>query len=148
MKLPSRRVIIATVSCYLFCVVSIVCFYSLLSSSLRYPFLTYSDEALAVCVTAAIAILVILPSLLFSGHMRLSFMSTVLRIGICDQLLLTLYAVAGWPAPTTPVNPSTFFSEYNWLTFIFGVAPMTALAAGALSYYLHKGDEEVDRAKP
>jgi hypothetical protein len=61
-------------------------------------------------------------------------------MGFATQLSLTLYAILGWQPVSDrlgPINiffPSTFFAEYNWLTFIFEVAPLTSIASSLLLY--------------
>ncbi len=58
------------------------------------------------------------------------------RTGLGIQISLTLFAIAGWQITTSLdlIFPSTFFAEYNWLTFILEVAPATAVAAAVLLY--------------
>ncbi|MGB6932667.1 MAG: hypothetical protein WBD91_07805 [Acidobacteriaceae bacterium] len=72
-----------------------------------------------------------------------------LRTGLASLFTLTIYGIAGcggvlggnlniggWHLSTDVVFPSTFFSEYNWLTFIFEVGPATSLFSALLLYTL------------
>jgi len=63
----------------------------------------------------------------------------MLRTASATQASLTVYAIVGmqvatanWRSPFDFIFRPSFFAEYNWLTFIMEVAPVTSIAAGVL----------------
>jgi hypothetical protein len=70
----------------------------------------------------------------------------MLRTAVATQATLTLFAVLGLQLAIASrqlplgdwVSPSTFFAEYNWLTFTLEVAPATSVAAFILLYFVRR----------
>ena len=109
-------------------------FYGLWGAGVKDPFRTHLEQNIAALRTALFATLACSPVLWFGAKQARSFPTAILKTGIATQVLLTLYALAGWQSPgiLNLIFPSTFFAEYNWLTFIFEVAPVTAITAGLI----------------
>jgi hypothetical protein len=106
-------------------------FYGLVDAAPRFPFKTGHQQIVALSVTSLMGTLVSSWALVF-GSKGQRIGSIILRTGLGIQISLTLYAVAGWRLPSTYITPSVFFSEFNWMTFIFEVAPATSIAACVL----------------
>ena len=124
------------------CAMAMAWFYDLFDGGTIYPFKSHWGLRFAVLRTASIATLASSWALWFGTRRRRSLPMTLLRIGFATQISLTLFAILGsgivlgstrWSVVDV-VFPSTFFSEYNWLTFIFEVAPTTSLAASLLLF--------------
>ena len=62
----------------------------------------------------------------------------MLRTGLPTLVSLALFSIAGCQGNLGQFSnfffPSTFFAEYNFLTFIFEIAPTTSIAASLLLY--------------
>ena len=54
---------------------------------------------------------------------RISVARIALQVGLGTQAILAILAVVGW---LSPISPSLFFAEYNWLTFILEVGPVVS----------------------
>jgi len=128
------------VSCIV-CALAIAYFYDLLGSSTIYPFKNASEQGVAILKTAVSATLVSSWAIWLGTKGDSSFGKILLKAGIPMQLTFALYAVIGLNVDMADrrmsiewIFPSTFFAEYNWLTFILEVAPVTALAASLLLY--------------
>jgi hypothetical protein len=126
---------------FISCALAIACFYGLWSKEIIYPFGNHSEEVVTVLCTATIATLVSSWAIWIGTSRKRSLAMTLLRTGLPIQASLTLYAMVGLRMAITwnsshvnLVFPSTFFSEYNWLTFIFEVAPVTSIGASLLLY--------------
>jgi hypothetical protein len=52
----------------------------------------------------------------------------------CGGVLGEGLTIGSWSISTDFLFPSLYFAEFNFLTFIFEVAPITAIAAGLLTY--------------
>ncbi len=59
-------------------------------------------------------------------------------VGGCGGVLGDELAIGNWRWSMEFFFPSFFFSEFNFLTFIFEVAPVTAMTTGVLVYFLLK----------
>jgi hypothetical protein len=125
---------------FLFCAIAVVYFYGLQNGRTLDPFRNYSEELTAVLRTAPASSVLSSWGVWVALRGKRNFWSVLLRMGFATQLSLTLYAILGWQPVSDrlgPINiffPSTFFAEYNWLTFIFEVAPLTSIASSLLLY--------------
>jgi hypothetical protein len=137
-----RYLLIATVwvgTC-ICCAVAMIYFYSLLESGILYPFHSKFEECVVSSRTALFATLVSSWAIWLGAKPKRSIVMALLLTGFATQLSLTLYAVVGWEPISSWLGhvdfifPSTFFAEYNWLTFIFEVAPVTSIAACLLLF--------------
>ncbi len=65
---------------------------------------------------------------------------TLLRVGVPIQIFLSIYAIVGLQlrGKQELIFPSTFFAEYNWLTFILEVAPTVSVATSLLLFLSQK----------
>jgi hypothetical protein len=131
---------VIAIGTFLFCAIAVVYFYGLQNGRTLDPFRSYSEELTAVLRTALTASVLSSWGVWVALRGKRSFGSILLRMGLATQLSLTLYAILGWQPISDrlgPLNiffPSTFFAEYNWLTFIFEVAPLTSIASSLLLY--------------
>jgi hypothetical protein len=132
----SVRKAIAWLGTCLCCALAIVYFYGLLGTATVDPFKDHLDQVITASRTALIATLASSWAIWFGARPRHSLWMAALRTGFATQISLTLYALLGWRSPSflNVIFPATFFAEYNWLTFILQVAPVTAIASGILSY--------------
>jgi hypothetical protein len=119
---------------FVFCVVCIAYFYNLIGTSPRFPFSDYASEFFAVCRTAFVAIAISSWLLWLSRHWTRSF-RTLLGLALLTQICLTAYGIIGCcHNSSTWLNPSTFFAEYNWLTFILEIGPLVSISTSALTF--------------
>lgn len=134
-SLPFAPIAIAELGTCLCCALAIVFYFGLLGAGTVDPFRSHFEQGIAALRTAFIATSVSLWAIFFGSKGKHRFAVVMLRTGLAMQFSLTLYALLGWRSPSSLnlIFPSTFFAEYNWLTFIFEVAPTTATAAGLLS---------------
>lgn len=119
------------------CALAMVCFYGLWGTGTIYPFKTYSEQVVAVFLTALAATLSSSGAIWLSTRRKRSLTMMMLRTAAATQASLTVYAIVGMQVATANwpfdlIFRSTFFAEYNWLTFILEVAPVTSIAAGTL----------------
>ena len=119
---------------------AMIYFYGLFGMGTVDPFRSHFEQGLAVLRTTLVAMLASLWVIWFGMRRRRGLVNAIMRTGLAMQFSLTLYALLGWrsPAPLNLIFPSTFFAEYNWLTFIFEVAPVTSVAASLLVYFWGK----------
>lgn len=124
------------------CAIAMAWFYGLFSAGTIYPFKSDWELGFAVLRTAFIATLVSSWAIWLGTGRKRSLAMIFLRIGFAVQASLTIFAILGsgivlgsskWQAVNV-VFPSIFFGEYNWLTFIFEVAPTTSIAACLLLF--------------
>jgi hypothetical protein len=118
------------------CALAIVCFYDLLRGHNLYPLGGGPAQSIAAMKTAVIATLVSSWAIWIGTGQECRLPMAFWRTGLAVQGSLTLLGVAGWQSPASLdfIFPSTFFAEFNWVTFIFEVAPVTAIAASLLVY--------------
>lgn len=124
-----------TAATWLCCAISILYFYGLTGEPALYPFQSYIGEILAVIRTSLMATVLSLGVVWIGSHRGDSPKKALLLAGVYFQASLSVYALAGWYFHTTWLTPSTFFAEYNFLTFALEVAPTTS-AAGVVLLYL------------
>lgn len=124
------------------CVLAIGSFYRTWTRIL-YPFNTLGEETLSVVITASIATLASSWAVWLGVKLRGNLTKRLILSGLATQLSLTAYAIIGLriavASNSTFLNfffPSIFFAEYNWLTFIFEIAPITSIAQMLLLYFL------------
>ena len=114
---------------------SIVYFYSLrIAASPIFPFHTYAEEYRSV---AAIALVTTLPVVAIANlargiGIRHRKLWTALVVGLEVQVFLTCYAMFASAMSGWLITHTVFFGEYNWLTFILEVAPVTSACASVL----------------
>lgn len=122
------------------CAVAIFYFYGLHNDAANmYPFKRPLDQDIVVIRTALIATIASSWAIWFGTRRGQSRGIVMLRSGLATLLTLVLYGVAGCGGVLGSVHgstdfifPSTFFSEFNFLTFIFEVAPTVAVAEALL----------------
>lgn len=129
------------------CVLAIVGFYGLLHGHDVYPHGGNREQAIAATRTGAIATFASLWAILIGTSQQPRLTTALWRTGLATQISLTLFAIAGWQSQPSLnlIFPSTFFAEYNWLTFIFQVAPATAIAASFLLYLSYRQNDRIAR---
>lgn len=129
----SRYVVItiAWLCTWICCTLAIVYFYGLSGNGVVDPFRSHFEEVVAALQTALVATLASSWAIWFGAKQKRSLVMAMLRTGFATQVSLTFYGIADWRSPSSLnfIFPSTFFAEYNWLTFIFEVAPVTSTAA-------------------
>lgn len=130
------------------CALAIVRFYGLLHGHDVYPLGGNREQAIAAVRTGLIATFASSWAIWIGTSQRSRLTTALWRTGLATQISLTLFAIAGWQSPPSLdlIFPSTFFAEYNWLTFIFQVAPATAIAASFLLYLSYRQNQRI--AKP
>lgn len=144
-KIANSRYIcgaLAWIGTWICCTLAMMYFYSLSGTRTVDPFKSHFEQSVAVVRTAFAATLVVSWAIWLGVRRKSSFLVAVLKTGSAVEASLILYAIVGlrvavadWRSPLDLVFPSTFFAEYNWLTFILEVAPVTAIGASLLSYF-------------
>ena len=133
------------------CALAMIYFYCLWDTGAIYPFKSHADQGIAVVLVASAATLSSSWAIWFGEGRKRSLTMIMLRTAAATQASLTVYAIVGMQVSTGNwtldlIFRSTFFAEYNWLTFILEVAPVTSIAAGALlllsSMLFARGREE------
>jgi len=130
------------------CAGAIFYFYDLHDAGMLYPFKSPFDQGLGLVRTALIATIASSWAIWFGVKRGQGPVRAMLRTGLATLLTLVLYGFAGCGGVLGSVHgstdfifPSTFFSEFNFLTFIFEVAPTVAVAeallTGACSKWIH-----------
>jgi hypothetical protein len=129
-------ILLVWVGTYACCALAVIYFYGLLGAGVIYPFANHLEQGFAVLRTALIATLASSWTLWFGARRKDWLLTTLLKIGVTTQITLTIYAIIGWRSPSSLnlIFPSTFFAEYNWLIFIFEIAPITSVASTLLLY--------------
>lgn len=138
--MPPRKVSVITSVTILLCIfvsfaALIAIAYGLLSAPPLYPFVSYRMEWLAVLGTAFISTCFV-SWLVFVAKKRTRTFPNLAAVIVAAQASLTIYALLAWKMPSTWMNRSTFFGEYNWLTFVFEVSPAASLIVGCLLFIL------------
>lgn len=150
-KVRSRYIAIAAtwLGACLFCIVAMIYFYGLFGAGIIYPFRNHSEQGFAVFRTAVTATIVSSWAIWLGARGRRGLGSILLRTGLATQASLALYAIVGlrmatadWRSPLDFIFPATFFAEYNWLTFILEVAPVTSVAASLLLYLISRREPQ------
>jgi hypothetical protein len=129
-----------------FCVAAIVCVYGLARpETLLYPFRTRAQQTSAACFTAAAATLCSAWAIWFGLSQQRNALSKALYVAFGTGISYAAFSAIGlqicladWRSPLNLIFPSTFFAEYNWLAFIFEVAPATSCFVGLLVFLLVK----------
>lgn len=116
------------------CALAIIYFYGLLRGADIYPLGGNREQGIAAARTAFSATVVSSWAIWIATKQGLRLTTALWRLGLGIQISLTLLAIAGWQSASRLglIFPSTFFAEYNWLTFILEVAPATSVAAALL----------------
>jgi len=116
------------------CVLAIVYFYGLLRGADIYPLGGDREQGIAAARTAVFATVVSFWAIWIATKPGVRLTTALWRVELGIQISLTLFAIAGWQSASRLdlIFPSTFFAEYNWLTFILEVAPATSVAAALL----------------
>lgn len=127
---------------------AIAYFYDL-THSLKYPFESVSPQTITAFRTALIATLVSSWVAWLYVRRERQARTAALRTALASQAMLTLFVLIGFQLDPHRicrrdwVFPSTFFAEYNWLTFIFEIAPATSVAALFLMYLFLRFSQEM-----
>jgi len=120
------------------CAGSIYHFYDLHGQGTLYPYKTQAQQTIAILRTALIATLASFWPIWFATRQIRNPGKAVLWSGAGTLIALVLYGIAGCGGvlggDMEVLFPSLFFSEFNFLTFIFGVAPATAISTGLIVY--------------
>jgi hypothetical protein len=137
-----RYILVGAVSLgtWVFCALAMFYFYGLFESGVLDRFHGKLEECIVVSRTALFATLVALWAIWMGAKPKNGRGMALLQTGLATQLSLTLYALVGWE-PISDwlghvgfIYPSTFFAEYNFLTFILEVAPVTSIATSLLLF--------------
>jgi hypothetical protein len=66
-----------------------------------------------------------------------------IHAAIWTEVSLTVFSLVGmqialtnWRSPLDLIFRTTFFGEYNWLTFVLEVAPVTSCVVGLLLFWI------------
>jgi hypothetical protein len=139
------------VAAYVCCAAAIAFFYGLgHAETVIYPFKDRSEQGAAALQTAAAAMLSVSWAIWLGLSRKRSRGMMVLLTAFGVEASLIIYAVAGlevttrnWRSPLDLIFRSTFFAEYNWLTFILEIGPvMSGAVALFLFVALKVGDQE------
>lgn len=122
------------------CALAIAFFYGLgREGTTIYPFKDRAEQTWAVLQTSAAATLSSSWGIWFGARRKRSPAMNMLRTAFATQVSLTFYSIIGMQLATKNLRSafdlifrSTFFAEYNWLTFILEVAPVTSCGATLL----------------
>jgi hypothetical protein len=133
------------------CALAIHYFYGLHGAATLWPYKSLFEQDVAIARTAAIGTVASSWAIWFGARRGRNTRSFALWAGLGILVTLVLYGWAGcggvlggdsrivaWNEVTEFVFPSTFFAEFNFLTFIFEIAPVTALAEVLLLYLFSK----------
>jgi hypothetical protein len=132
------------------CALAIVFFYGVgHAGTYIYPFKDRSEQVVAALQTAIAAMLISSWAIWFGISRKRSRGMAVLQAALATEASLTIYALAGlqlairdWRSPLDLIFPSTFFAEYNWLTFILEVAPVTSCAVTIFLFLRLRGGDQ------
>ena len=138
----SKAIIVAgiwIVSC-LCCASAMMYFYGMVDAATVFdPFKSRSEQGAAVVETAVVATLCSSWAIWFGLSRKRSRITMALWAAIGTEVSLAIFSVVGlqsglgdWSSSLDPIFRSTFFAEYNWLTFILEVAPVTSCVVGLL----------------
>jgi hypothetical protein len=149
MIVPRKFAAIAWIAACIGCSLAVIHFYGVFRAGRMYPFRSHLEQGAAVLRTSLVATLLSSWAIWFGARRRNGLAIVALRTGLAAQLTLALYGIAGcggvlggdftiggWRGSTDLIFPATFFSEYNWLTFIFEVAPVTSVTMSLSLYAL------------
>lgn len=134
-----------TVSCVC-CASAIIYFYGLdHAATVIYPFRSHTEQGAAVVETAVVAMLCSSWAIWFGLNQKRSPRRMALRGAVGTEVSLAVFSVVGlqvalanWRSPLDLIFRSTFFAEYNWLTFVLEVAPVTSCVVGLLLFWVAK----------
>jgi hypothetical protein len=136
---------IVTAGSFAICLVAIHEFYGLHGEATLYPYTSPSEQWRVIARVALLATTGIFWSIFLGTQGRYAPRTAAMWTGVGALATLTLYGVLGcggvlgndltvgsWHGSTEFFFPSLVFSEFNFLTFIFEVAPTTAGTASLL----------------
>jgi hypothetical protein len=131
----------------IFCAMSIPNIYGLHGAATIYPYGSVGEQRIAFWRASAIATFFSTCLVGFVLQRRFKETKTVLLAWVGTFLGLSLYGIAGGQGflvgsitaghlhtLTRLLFPSRIFSEFNFFTFIFEVAPLTAIVAALITY--------------
>jgi len=141
----SRGVRIAFVwtGTYVCCALAIIYFYDMFGAAPDYLLGTYSRQIVVVLRTALVATLLSSWAIWFGTNQKHSVVVSMLQTGFATLITLALYGTVGfggflggrlWRLSGDLIYAKALFTETNFLTFIFEIAPATSLAASLLLY--------------
>lgn len=144
-------VAIAMVGVFTVATASIYYFYGLNGRATLYPYKTLSQQAVVILRVALVAGIISLWPVWLSVRRKRKAGTEALTSALGVLIVLALYGlagcggvlggsirIAGWQISTRFFFPSHFFYEFNFLTFICEVAPVTATFAGVIVYSMLK----------
>lgn len=133
------------------CALAIHHFYGLHGVDTLWPYKNLLQQYLAILRTALIAVSASSWAIWFGARRGRSPRTFALCAALGTLITLVLYGVAGcagvlggnyhnafWNWASDFIFPSTFFAEFNFLTFIFEIAPTTAVAELILLYFFSR----------
>ena len=123
-------------------------FYNMaLGATVVYPFKSRTEQGAAIVETAVIATLCSSWAIWFGLSRKRSRIIMALCAAIGTEVSLAVFSVVGlqsglgdWSSSLDPIFRSTFFAEYNCLTFILEVAPVTSCVVGLLVFWVARVD--------
>jgi hypothetical protein len=134
------------------CALAIHYFYGLHGAATLWPYESVVGQDVAILRTAAIGTLASSWAIWFGARMARNFRISALWAALGTLITLVVYGILGcggvlggdskiaiWNAVTDFIFPTTFFAEYNFLTFTFEVAPTTAIAEAILLFFFSGG---------
>lgn len=133
------------------CALAIRYFYSFHGADTLWPYTSLLEQDIAIFRTALIGALASSWAIWFGSTPGRSPRTFALLAALGTLVTLVLYGIAGcggvlggnsenafWNKASDFIFPSTFFAEFNFLTFIFEVAPTTAVAEFILLHFFSK----------
>ena len=143
------------------CALSIHYFYGLRGAATLWPYKSLVEQDAVILRTAALGTLASSWAIWFGASIARNPRMSVLWTALGTLITLVVYGIlgcggvlggdskiAGWNAVVDFTFPSTFFAEYNFLIFIFEIAPITALAETILLLLFSKGIFSAARKVP
>ena len=134
-------VMVAWFGTFVICALAIMYFFDLHWAEPLDSFRSIHEQVFAILRTDLIATLLSSWAIWLGAKGTHKLGMILIRTGLATQLSLTLYGMAGCGGVfggdsrlAHLIFPSTFFSEFNFLTVIFEVAPVTSIAASLLLY--------------
>ncbi len=134
----SFAILLLTVSAWLASFAAVIYSFSIYGGKVYFPYVSVASERLTAVIPAScIALLSALAwALLLNFQGFRSKRKRVLAGGGANLVLIALYGVLGFIYEGTMLAPDLFFSEYNWLTIIFEVGPITSIFVTATAAVL------------
>ncbi len=126
-------------------------FYGLHGAATLWPYKSLLDQYIVIFRTALICTIASSWAIWFGARRGSNPRTFALWAALGILITLVLYGIAGcggvlggdsniaeWNLVKNLIFPSSFFSEYNFLTFIFEIAPTTAIVEVLLLYFFSR----------